>query len=218
MKMLQHDLLTWTDISDDSDSWKNTGSKKFNSKKKKLIKKYKKIKIKITDLGVINEEKEIDVEEEQEAAKKMTHDMEKLELTTVDEEMEDAATEDAEPEMSNNREEYKTTTWMAVARRRRCDTVLAGGGDDRKDDIVKEERKRLMDCDNQEKSAGEFNTWPDDMDMLRGYMNCDTKIMSLTILDGILDNIEYENTQLMSPPEESANFIFNSKQKDNKHE
>ena len=37
------------------------------------------------------------------------------------------------------------------------------------------------------------------VDMLRGYMNCDTKIMSLAILDGILDKIEYENTQSMSP-------------------
>ena len=42
MKMLQHDLLTWTDIPDDSDSWKNAGSNKFNSKKQKFIKKYKK--------------------------------------------------------------------------------------------------------------------------------------------------------------------------------
>ena len=37
------------------------------------------------------------------------------------------------------------------------------------------------------------------MDMLRGYMNCDTKIMSLAILDGILDKIEYENNKSISP-------------------
>ena len=128
----------------------------------------------------------------------MTHEMERMNLTTLDDEQ-------------HNVEEYKATMEMAVARRRRCDAVLAGGEDDRKDDMGKEEKDWLMDFD----SLAEIgNIKPDDahpeteflshemvlkepkkeeedfgyyVDMMRGLMNCDIMIPSLNILDGILD-------------------------------
>ena len=124
MKMLQHDILNWNSIPDDSDIWKNSGLR-TNSKKQRFQKKYKNIKTKIKHLGDIEEGKEPDEdntgekfftiieEEEHEAATEMSLEIERMQLTTLD-----------------DVEEYKATMEMAIARRRRCNAVLVGGRDD----------------------------------------------------------------------------------------
>ena len=207
-KMLQHDILNWKEIPDDSENWKTTGHKNHNSKKSSFLKKYKRIKNKIQTLGDVQEEEEPEVD----GARRWRCDsvlarggddkmddlgQEMMNLLVVPrEEMEpDAESGDLIGQQDDRRMDVSS---LETAEPDDAQPEMPYTGKEYGRDSNPEQY--MMDVQKEEQELGYY------VDMLRGLRDIDNKIMSIELLDEILDNIRYEIT---TPPSDQIDEMIN---------